>query len=586
MATNLRMNRLKFTTNAGELRSVTFEGRETLVAPVVALTEGVHNGEFVSYAELSMFPESWDGIPLPIDHPNDANGNPITANSPSIIEKVVIGRLFNVQARDDIRGIAGELWIDVEKAQTINGGQEVLDKLNKNEQLEVSTGYFTVLDVNSGEWLSPKGKLEKFSASQKDIRPDHLALLPFGLGACSWEDGCGAPRINKDVHAVKSIPMADKKEALMAVLAGKDKRAEQIKAAKALKEEFNVVAVEMVANGSQMANVLKSALSLHASADGSITSIMERLAQASGTSAAKIAAIINGQVDFIPRTWLNIFAAVLDIDTIDLALASDNDNHSARWSINEKIVEPAAENVEIAEEDVSIAHNDSSSSDKPCGPCAKSLTEKVKEIIKQLGVKLGIDGDGDQNMNKKQVINDLIASDKNKLTEADRQWLETMSDAQIAAIASVEPAAAPKENAQQPAEKKVEAPAFDEAKLAEIVTNAVNAASEKTVKAATDAAKAAVTEVLGEGASVLKDSVAQKKAVRNAKIEEILAVNGCAYSKEEVEGMSDVVLDKTLNLMKPEAGYRLSAPHMAANKDNSIPAPPSIVLGGPDKGGK
>ena len=39
---------------------------------------------------------------------------------------------------------------------------------------------------------------EKFEGSQTDIKPDHLAILDATkTGACSWEDGCGAARLNQ-----------------------------------------------------------------------------------------------------------------------------------------------------------------------------------------------------------------------------------------------------------------------------------------------------------------------------------------------------------------------------------------------------
>jgi hypothetical protein len=52
--------------------------------------------------------------------------------------------------------------------------------------LEVSTGLFSDQDSVPGEWNG-----EAYDAILRNYRPDHLALLPGGTGACSWEDGCG-----------------------------------------------------------------------------------------------------------------------------------------------------------------------------------------------------------------------------------------------------------------------------------------------------------------------------------------------------------------------------------------------------------
>jgi len=39
---------------------------------------------------------------------------------------------------------------------------------------------------------------EEYHSIVRNYRPDHLALLPGAIGACSWEDGCGI-RANKDI---------------------------------------------------------------------------------------------------------------------------------------------------------------------------------------------------------------------------------------------------------------------------------------------------------------------------------------------------------------------------------------------------
>ncbi len=198
------------------IRTETLNEKTYLVAPVVPVVEGVHNGEYMAYEELVVFPEMWDGRPLPIDHPKDSNNEPATAGSPKVMEESVVGFLFNVIARPDIRGISGELWIDIEKAATVPGGTESVERLQAGLGLEVSTAYYCFVDNVPGEWLNPRtGKMEKFSSTQTQARPDHLALLPFDTGACSWEDGCGAPRINKSDksseivdHELNSLEMA------------------------------------------------------------------------------------------------------------------------------------------------------------------------------------------------------------------------------------------------------------------------------------------------------------------------------------------------------------------------------------------
>jgi len=168
------------------LRKETFEDREHLVAPVIAIVEGVHNGLYYPEEEIGKFAEAWNGIPLLVGHPKDVDGHSVSANTPEIIEENAVGRFFNVYMEEG--KLKGEIWLDVKKTKEVNPA--VLDIINGDGQLEVSTGLWTEDENTSGEW-----KGEKYEAIMRGHRPDHLALLPGGEGACNWEDGCGV-RVN------------------------------------------------------------------------------------------------------------------------------------------------------------------------------------------------------------------------------------------------------------------------------------------------------------------------------------------------------------------------------------------------------
>jgi len=181
------------------VRTETWEGRDWLVAPVVALTSGIRNGELVSADEVLSHPQAWNGRPVVVYHPQD-NGRHVSANDPALLEKQQIGQLFNVTAEQvgDQAKLKGELWIDISKARQIGqDGREVLTRLRNQTPLEVSTAYFR--DIIAAQGLLNG---EEYGSQARDIKPDHLAVLPQGEGACSWADGCGAPRVNR-----KTAPM-------------------------------------------------------------------------------------------------------------------------------------------------------------------------------------------------------------------------------------------------------------------------------------------------------------------------------------------------------------------------------------------
>lgn len=169
-------------------RRTQFEGKDTLVAPVILLVEGVHAGSngplYYSSSVLKAYAQAWNGVPLPVHHP-EQDGQPVSCNSPDIVQSRSVGRLWNVRFEETPKPrLKGEIWVDVVKCASI--APEVLEALKSNRPLEVSTGLFSTDEVGAGTWNT-----EDYHATVKDMRPDHLALLPGVTGACSWQDGCG-----------------------------------------------------------------------------------------------------------------------------------------------------------------------------------------------------------------------------------------------------------------------------------------------------------------------------------------------------------------------------------------------------------
>lgn len=168
-----------------ELRFTTHQGRPHIILPVVMMVEGVHHGSqgplLHSIEDLGKFPESWNGIPVVIYHPTD-NGTPVSANSPEIIDTQTVGRVYNTQVEG--KKLKAEVWLDEEQLNAVS--PRTLEMINGNEAIEVSLGMFTENEEVEGEWNG-----EKYTAIAHNHRPDHLALLPDQVGACSCADGCG-----------------------------------------------------------------------------------------------------------------------------------------------------------------------------------------------------------------------------------------------------------------------------------------------------------------------------------------------------------------------------------------------------------
>ena len=188
------------------IREKIHQGKKHFIVPVVMMVEGVHHGNhgplFHSIEDLGKFPESWNGIPVVINHP-EVEGINVSANDPDIIDQQTVGRVYNTHV--DGTKLKAEAWIDVEKLKEVSA--ELLAQFKKGELIEVSLGMFTEDELLTGEWEG-----ETYEAIAKGHRPDHLALLPGGRGACSIADGCGI-RVNseeeRDAEHIKLVSEAD-----------------------------------------------------------------------------------------------------------------------------------------------------------------------------------------------------------------------------------------------------------------------------------------------------------------------------------------------------------------------------------------
>ncbi|KKN66748.1 hypothetical protein LCGC14_0468590 [marine sediment metagenome] len=190
------------TPDVAGIRTAEFRGAEHTVIPCVALVEGVlwpanaAAPELALAEEFGRFPQGWNGRPVVFGHPK-IDGVPVSASSPDVLEGNSFGQLFNTKL-DGIK-LKTEIWIDNALVTNLSEeAQKTVEKLKSGDEvIEVSTGMFTMNEIVDGDFDG-----EHFEAIWRNIVPDHLAVLPEGVpGACSIEDGCGAPRTNK-MHPV------------------------------------------------------------------------------------------------------------------------------------------------------------------------------------------------------------------------------------------------------------------------------------------------------------------------------------------------------------------------------------------------
>lgn len=200
-----RMYRLVQANENYSIRTQTHQGRPHLVVPVVMMVEGVHSGShgplFHPREELGRYPASWDGIPVMIHHPEEEGEN-VSANSPELIDSSAVGRIYNTHM--DGNKLRAEVWLDEERLR--KESPDALEYIQQGFPLEVSVGVFT-----DEEYITGEHNGEHYTSVARNHRPDHLALLPGGVGACSWVDGCGIRTNTNNKKGGEGVPMKNEK---------------------------------------------------------------------------------------------------------------------------------------------------------------------------------------------------------------------------------------------------------------------------------------------------------------------------------------------------------------------------------------
>lgn len=166
---------------------------DLLIVPVVMIVEGVLNGALLTLEEYSKNFLGWNGRPVVVGHPSDeVSGTEVSANATPEQAAKAVGAIYNTRIEN------GKLMADayISSSKLCAAGYcKLATDLSEGATIEVSTSYFCDEDLSSGEF---KGTM--YSSKHKNLVPDHLALLPDAVGACSIEDGCGTFRKNQQTN--------------------------------------------------------------------------------------------------------------------------------------------------------------------------------------------------------------------------------------------------------------------------------------------------------------------------------------------------------------------------------------------------
>lgn len=171
---------------SGKVREAKLDGRNYWVVQTRFLPEGVMDGSqgpvLYRNRDIRRYASAWDMKPIVVHHPTDKFGNDATAADPRIIEKRGVGFMLKNKAQGGMQQC--ESWIDQKKADKVDS--RIRRSIENGLHMEVSCGLEADQQRKRGKWFGTKYKVVA-----RNYRPDHLALLPDMVGACSIADGCG-----------------------------------------------------------------------------------------------------------------------------------------------------------------------------------------------------------------------------------------------------------------------------------------------------------------------------------------------------------------------------------------------------------
>lgn len=188
----------RFTCNVGGsgaiVRTEFLEGREHRVVPTAMIAEGVWPGSngpiFYPGQECAKSVPTWNHKLAVVYHPQDKQGNHISASDPIIINTRKVGIILDTRYDDKLRT---DTWIDVQRANEVD--QRIMKEIDSGRSIECSTGLVMNHVEEKGTYNGVEYGIKGF-----DFCGDHLAILPDRIGAYSRADGGGLNVVNMSPH--------------------------------------------------------------------------------------------------------------------------------------------------------------------------------------------------------------------------------------------------------------------------------------------------------------------------------------------------------------------------------------------------
>ena len=181
------------------MRTERLDGRDYLIAPVTLINPGILNGSrgplLYLLEDMKKTVNAWNGMPLLLNHPKTKSGR-----NPKVWQESGLGYIYNAEVNGKLQA---EAWFDVEKTNRVD--HRIVPTVKAGKKVEVSTGLNIVPEEKTG--VTENG--DEYVGIARGHQPDHLAVLPDSIGACSVTDGCG---INNETDSEENPMKLTKKQ--------------------------------------------------------------------------------------------------------------------------------------------------------------------------------------------------------------------------------------------------------------------------------------------------------------------------------------------------------------------------------------
>ena len=202
--------------NRDAVRRETIDGAEHIIVSSFTLPDDiVMNGGLYPASEIRASFKTLERTLAPVEHPQDADGNFISASDPLALNNFYVGA-YNVNVTQEGNRIHIEKHINVNVAKTSEKGKRLLDRISELETnenarpLHTSVGVFLEVEELQAPMTNADG--DQYTWIARKMVFDHDAILLDSVAAATPEKGVGVAVNSKGVeHDVQYFSM-DKPE--------------------------------------------------------------------------------------------------------------------------------------------------------------------------------------------------------------------------------------------------------------------------------------------------------------------------------------------------------------------------------------